>query len=87
MQYNQYLVIQYCSELKKTIIRYWAMFRLINFVRLKKTHSHVLLDTSVITYCYVIISPSKTTNDQNLQQISTDSTENVDIEYQNKLTE
>ena len=33
------------------------------------------------------ISPSKTTNDQKSQKISTDYTENVDIEYQNKLPE
>ena len=51
-----------------------------------KPHSHVFLDTSVITY-YNIISPSKTMNDQNSQKISMDYTENVDIEYQNKLPE
>ena len=39
----------------------------------KKPHSHLLLDPSTI------ISPRKTTNDQNSQNISTDYTENVDI--------
>ena len=36
---------------------------------------------------HTIISPSKTTNNQNSQKMSTNYTENVDIEYQNKLPE
>ena len=42
---------------------------------------------SILQSSHTITSPSKTTNDQNSQKISTDYTENVDIEYRNKLPE
>ena len=40
--------------------------------------NRVLLDTSVISY-YNVISPRKTTNEQNSQKNSMDYTKNVDI--------
>ena len=47
----------------------------------QKPHSYVLLVTHTIN------SPRKTTNDENSQQLSTEYTENVDIEYRKKLPE